>query len=224
MYEFLKNEIDFFIRSKTKFSRKNFVEKSDRVLKFVKQENLYVFEILEIYFEKQIKNYTKILDIGSKNWSYAKGEYDFFDSFCEKFSMTGIELDAYRLYPNFYSRFEAAKFYTKGLQNTNYICANLLDIKEKYDYITWFLPFVSEYPLKKWGLPKKYFCPEKLLVHAFDLLENHGQMLIVNQGEKEANIQKLLLEKLNINYLFLGKFENINSPYSQNRYGFLVKK
>ena len=38
MFEFLKNEIDFFIRNKTKFSRGNFVEKSSRIIEFVEKE------------------------------------------------------------------------------------------------------------------------------------------------------------------------------------------
>ena len=224
MFEFLKNEIDFFIRNKTKFSRKNFVEKSEKILKIVEKENHYVFELLGQYFEKKEFENTKILDIGSKNWSYAKGQHKFFSSFCQSFSIDGVELDAHRLYPNFYSRFEAAKFYTKGLNNTNYVCANLLDIKTKYDYITWFLPFVCVYPLKKWGLPKRYFCPEKLLSHAFGLLNDGAQMLIVNQGEIEANIQKELLESLNIHYDFLGEVKNEHYPFTQKRYVFLVKK
>lgn len=224
MFEFMRNEIDFFIRCKTKFSRKNFVERSEKILKLVEQENLYIEEILEKYFEKNIENHINILDIGSKNWSYAKGQHKYFAGFCKEFYMDGVELDAYRLYPNLYSRYEAAKFYTKGLPNTNYICANLLNINKKYDYITWFLPFISEYPLKKWGLPKRFFQPEKLLLHAYNLLEDKGQMLILNQGEKEADIQRALLEKYDLSYKFLGEISSNNYPYKQKRYGFLVFK
>ena len=222
MFEFLKNEIDFFIRNKTKFSRRNFVEKSEKILQLIEQENNYIYEILNNYFKKNERNKTQILDIGSKNWSYAKGQHKFFSTFCSDFSMDGVELDAHRLYPNFYSRYEAAKFYTRGLKNTNYICSNLLDINKKYHYITWILPFLSEYPLKKWGLPKRFFQPEKLLKHAYNLLENNGQMIIINQGEKEANIQKNLLKKLNIPFIFLGEIKNKNYPYPQKRYGYLI--
>lgn len=224
MFEFLKNEIDFFIRNKTKFSRKNFVEKSEKILKIIEQENIYTYEILNNFFEKQQHEQTKILDIGSKNWSYAKGMYKFFNEFCKEFSMVGVELDAHRLYPNLYSRLEASKYYTKGLSNTNYICANLLDIKQQYHYITWFLPFITPYPLKKWGLPKRFYQPEKLLLHAYNLLEKNGQMLIINQGENESKIQKELLEKLNISYKFLGEIKNKNYPYPQKRFGYLIKK
>ena len=66
----------------------------------------------------------------------------------------------------------------------------------KYDYITWFLPFISIKPLQYWGLPKKYFCPDELLSHAFSLLNDNGQMLIINQGEIEEKVQEDLLKKL----------------------------
>ena len=224
MFEFLKNEIDFFIRSKTKFSRKNFVEKSPTIINFIEKENTYIYKILDKFFEKRNLPSTRILDIGSKNWSYAQAQHKYFSNFCNNFLMDGVEIDAHRLYPNFYSRFEASKFYTKGLENTNYICANILDINQKYDYITWFLPFITQYPLKKWGLPKRFFQPEKLLLHAYNLLEQNGQMLIINQGENEANIQKELLEKLNIKYKFLGEITIENSPYPQKRYGYIITK
>ena len=199
MIDDFKNNIDFYIRSLTKFSRKNFVEKNPVIIEQIEKENLYVYDILNKYFEKMALKCTKILDIGSKNWFYAKAEHKFFSEFCDDFILDGVELDAYRLYSNFYSRYEAAKYYTRGLENTNYIPSNLLDIKEKYDYIVWFLPFVVIYPLVRWGLPKRFFCPELLLRHAYSLLNDGGQMLIINQENYEAEAQKKYLDDLNTN-------------------------
>ena len=138
--------------------------------------------------------------------------------------MDGVELDAYRLYSNFYSRLEVAKYYTKGLENTNYIVANLLELDKKYDYITWFLPFVVIQPHVFWGLPKKYFYPPKMLAHAYSLLNKNGEMLIINQTELEANVQRELLEELKIPYKFLGEIKSEYFQYSYSRYGFLIKK
>ena len=143
MFEEIRNNVDFFIRNTTKFSRKDFIEKDEALLERNRLENLYTIDILNQFFTKEERKHTKILDIGCKNWFYAKGEYDFFTSFCSNFSLDGIELDAHRLYSNFYSRFEVAKFYTKNLTNTNYIAGDLLELKEKYDYIIWILPFAA---------------------------------------------------------------------------------
>ena len=135
MFDNLKNNIDFFIRSKTKFSRKNFVENSEELLKRNKAENLYTKDILEQCFTKDDVKIINCLDIGCKNWFYAKGEYSFLKSFCDEIYLDGVEIDAYRLYSNFYSRYEVAKFYTKDLSNTQYIAGNLLDLNKKYNYL-----------------------------------------------------------------------------------------
>ena len=224
MFDDLRNNFDFFIRNNTKFSRKNFVEKNPELIERNKLENLYTQAVLERYFSKSRKQKLKVLDIGCKNWFYAKGEYEFFNSFSKDFCLDGVEIDAYRLYSNFYSRYEVAKYYIKGLKNTNYIADNLLNLKNKYDYIIWFLPFVVIEPHIYWGLPKKYFNPKKLLKHAYSLLNEGGEMLIINQGEKEAEAQEKLLKVLNIKYVSLGEIKNDFFEYKNKRFGFLVKK
>ena len=224
MFNDLKNQIDFFIRNKTKFSRKNFQEKNLINLEHNRLEILYTKNFLEIFFEKKSNDFARILDIGCKNWFYAQAEHEFFSSFCNEIILDGVELDPYRLYTNFYSRYEVAKFYTKNLINTNYITGNLLDINGEYDYIVWILPFVSITPHKYWGLPKKYFMPEKLLAHAYSLLKENGQMLIINQGETEAKIQKQYFTKLELNYKEMGLVPNEFVEYKHKRYAFLLKK
>lgn len=220
----IKNSIDFFIRNNTKFSRKNFVEKNPELVERNRQENLYTTDILNKYLRKIEAQELNILDVGCKNWFYAKAEYEFFKSFCNDIFLDGVEIDAHRLYSNFYSRFEVAKFYTKGLDSVNYISDNLLNINKKYDYIIWFLPFVFEEPHKYWGLPKNIFYPKKLLEHAYSLLKNDGQMLIINQGLEESQEQERLLKLLNLPYENLGKIESEYFEYKYSRYGFLVRK
>ena len=220
----LRNSFDFFIRNNTKFSRKNFVEKNKKLIERNRKENLYTQDVLEKYFNKQTKSELAVLDIGCKNWFYAKGEYEFFEGFCNNFILDGIEIDAFRLYSNFYSRYEVAKYYTKGLKNANYIVGNLLDLNKKYDYIIWFLPFVIQEPHVYWGLPKKYFYPKKLLKPAYKLLNIGGQMLIINQGETETREQERLLQALKIPYIFLGEVMSEHFTYQNKRYGFLINK
>ena len=224
MFNEIKNNIDFFIRNSTKFSRKNFIERNPDLIERNRLENLYTQDVLNQFFKKINKRTIKVLDIGSKNWFYAQGEYDFFKSFCDDFEIEGIELDAYRLYSNFYSRFEVAKYYTKGLENTNYIADNLLNLNKQYDYIIWFLPFVFNEPHKMWGLPEKYFYPHKLLKHAYSLLNRDGQMLIINQGELEKEEQKRLLIELNIPFKEKGVIKNEFFEYKYKRYAFLINK
>lgn len=224
MFENFRNNIDFFIRSKTKFSRKNFEEHSEKLLERNEAENFYTEDVLEQCFVKQSLVKVNCLDIGCKNWFYAKGEYSFFKSFCDEVYLDGVEIDAHRLYSNFYSRFEVAKFYTKDLLNTKYIAGDLLDINDKYDYIIWFLPFVFKEPLLYWGLPLRHFCPKTLLSHAYFLLKDGGQMLIVNQGKDEMREQKRLLEELTIPFEYMGEIRSRYFEYKNKRYAFVVRK
>ncbi len=214
----LRNRFDYYLRSITKFSRKDFEED----LELTEGVNNYTFDILSQTIQPQKSEKLRVLDIGSKNWEYVRGEYKFFKQYCESLLLDGVEIDAYRLYSNFYSRYEVAKFYIKDLEGANYYADDLLKMDGEYDYIVWFLPFVTKYPLHRWGLPERLFMPERLLEHAYKLLRK--EMLIVNQGEEEAEIQQKLLEKMKISYKALGELKSDASEYKNKRYGFLVSK
>jgi hypothetical protein len=248
----LKNNIDFFLRQHLVLSRKNYSEKNESKegvlsgkalveknylaekfdLSYIEAnstrqnylENLYIIDILDSYLEMNFQENLNVLDIGCKNWFYAKGEYFFFKKYCKNLKLDGIELDSNRLYFNLYSRKEAAKFYTKGLDNVNYIEKNFLKHRERYDYIVWILPFVVEEPLIKWGLPMRFFQPEKMLQHAYNSLKNGGKMIIINQGEDEYNIQKKLCGKLNIKYTTFGEVKSEFLDYNIPRHAVLIKK
>ena len=180
--------------------------------------NLHYLAVFDKYISPPQKENVSVLDIGSKNWNYAGSEYAFFKKYAKSLTLTGIELDGYRLCTNLYNRYEIAKFYTKCLPNTNYIIGDFMEHNEKYDYIIWILPFITEYPHLKWGLPLKYFQPEKMLEHAHNLLNKNGEMLIINQGETEYKIQTELNKKLNLNYEPTGEIKSICSPFKNKRF------
>ena len=244
----LKNNIDFFLRSLIHLSKKDYFEApqnlegvfeseeqgnlfctlKDRYGSLLSQNttrrifllNLYFLNIFDKHLSKKEGKELSILDIGSKNWEYVRSEYAFFKSFAKEFVLNGIELDAYRVCSNFYNRYEIAKFYTKDLQNTNYLCGDLLEHQEKYDCIIWILPFITKHPLVKWGLPLKYFKPLEMLVHAYKLLKPAGEMLIINQGEEEYLIQQELIAKMDVEntYLPLGEIEDCFGLFKNKRY------
>lgn len=241
-YSDLKNKFDFFLRQHLSFSRKNYTEKNelkDGILKDYSRaefliekynldtlksnstrqnylENLYTIDLLDKYLTPHTQGDSlKVLDIGCKNWYYAKSEYFFFKKYCKNLILNGIEIDSNRLYINLYSRAEVAKFHTKNLDGANYIQGDFLNHKEKYDYIIWFLPFVFEYPHMKWGLPLEYFRPEKMLQHAYDSLNDNGEILIINQGNAEFEYQKKLCKRLKIPFNPIGEIE---SEFLSSRY------
>jgi SAM-dependent methyltransferase len=253
-FQNLKNKFDFNLRQFLNISRKNYCLKNESKeglftskemieaekllvekynLEFLKNnstrqnylENLYTVDLLDKYLPIELKSEISVLDIGCKNWFYAKGEHSFFKKHCEALTVDGIEIDSQRLYNDFYSRAEAAKFYIKGLENTKYIQGDFLNHTEKYDYLVWFLPFIFEYPHLKWGLPLKYFKPEKMLLHAYNSLNKAGRggkIFVINQGEDEFEAQKALCEELNIPYTPVGVVESAFLTYKYPRYLVLI--
>ena len=75
-----------------------------------------------------------------------------------------------------------------------------------------------------WGLPKVYFCPNKMMEHAYDILNEGGSMLIVNQGEQEMQLQRNILEALGIAYEYIGELKSEYFEYKNKRFGFLIRK
>lgn len=249
----IRNRFNFFLRQKIHVSRKNYFEKnedkselnfSDEEKKLEKDlinkyklsdyknnssiinycQNLYTLYFLDKYMNIEKSKELSVLDIGSKNWFYVQGEYSFFKYFTENLNLDGVELDAYRLYSNLFTRAEVAKFYIKNLVGTTYIPANLLDLNKKYDYIIWILPFVKIEPLRTWELPDSYFAPQKLLKHAYSQLNQNGKMLIINQGEDEFNIQKQLLKEQGIANYYCEKLNIPFYEYKNERYISVIKK
>lgn len=249
MFDF-KNSFDFFLRNKIKLSRKNYYEPNDSKddLEFSDVErkleselihkynleyyrnnstiinycqNLYLLSIFDKYLDIETDNNLSVLDIGSKNWYYAPAEYYFFKKYSELVSLDGVEIDAYRLYSNFYNRFEVAKFYTKDLEGTKYIPDNLMNINKQYDYIIWILPFVLIQPLRYWGLPDKYFQPQELFNHAYSLLNKNGKILIINQTKEEYEAQQKIITGLEY---YSEKLESPFYKYKQQRYVTIVEK
>jgi hypothetical protein len=101
---------------------------------------------------------------------------------------------------------------------------DLMEHEGKYDYITWFLPFVTPEPLLNWGLPLKYYKPKDMLIKAYDMLSTGGKIVIVNQGESEKQIQKKLLEELNLTYCVAGIFNSSFIAYNNDRFVISIEK
>lgn len=183
------------------------------------------------------------LDVGAKNWSYVDALFAYLQQAAgpHAFHLEGIELDAYRRYTDGHCRAEYAQSYIDHLpssdfQNAEYFVGDILDWQgacqqDKYQVISCFLPFVFKDPCLAWGLPDKYFQPQAFLTHLFWLLADHGTLLLVNQGQDEAQEQARLLQQvkqqwpgLGITITPIGLMPNPFSLYEQERYGFLCQK
>ncbi len=134
----------------------------------------------------------------------------------------GIELDAHRRYWLGHTRRAVGEAVAATLPGCRYLAGDVRSLRGHYRRITWFLPFLFPEPLEAWGLPGRYLAPEQTLGHVLSLLEPGGFLLILNQGEEEAEEQGRLLHAAGAPAEALGKVESLLSPYKKTRYGWRV--
>lgn len=137
---------------------------------------------------------TSFLDIGSKNFDYVDALAGFWQlQTGPAFSLTGLELDAHRRYTDFRTRRAWAKHYVSFWKEVEFRAENLLDHQGQYAAITWFFPFLTEVPLLKWGLPRRFLQPGRLLDKAAEFLPPGGLLLLAHHtaGEQELQLEWL---------------------------------
>lgn len=179
----------------------------------------------------------KWLDVGAKNWSYVLALAAFLQKhtpdFAIPFELHGIELDPHRRYVDLRTRSQVASAYIKQLPpdmraHTHYHAGNILKWQQPARIISHFLPFVFKEPHLAWGLPLNTFKPEAILMHELSLLESPGLLLIVNQGETEAEAQQALLTaaatRYPIRFQSLGQLPARFIQYQYPRYGWICIK
>ena len=169
------------------------------------RQNLFYLEMLERALSEadvKIPQNISAVDIGPSDWFYAKGLYaalKWWDSMDgREVQLTGYEADAFRVYPNGFSRYDFAQSYIQGLEKVKYMPEKFIRQLENYDLITMLFPFVFIKDHLKWGLPFRRFNPIKLLRDVWDSLKQGGVLIIVNQGEAEHRAQKDMLLSENI--------------------------
>lgn len=158
------------------------------------------------------------LDIGALNWAYLPAL-----ATSSPGHWLGVELDAHQRYVSFDTRAAQAQRMATHF-NADYRVCSVLDVTGSFGLITWFLPFVTPYPLKAAGLPDRFFEPERLLGHAVSLLAPNAQLFIVNKDAREAEHQAQLLRTLDVKARSLGA---LSSPFEDEGdafVGFIVEQ
>ncbi len=140
----------------------------------------------------------RVLDVGSKNFYYAAALAAFWSSQSPVASLLGVEVDAYRVYRDGYSRHDYADAYRAGLKGVDFLAADVRAVTGRFEAITLLFPFVIALPLVKWGLPMGLLAPEDILRHVWALLEPGGLLIIANQDETEAAVQDEICDRLSI--------------------------
>jgi hypothetical protein len=192
------------------------------------RESLYVLELMERFFPAhRLGDPVRALDVGAKNFAYARGLHHFFryagEAAPRRVELTGIEVDPYQVYTDLHSRHDYALYHVRDLDGCRYLSGDAMEHRDRYGVITWFLPFVTEYALRKWGLPDALFKPDLLLRHVYGLLTPGGVLILSNREEEERDIQAQLLRDCGIPFRPPERHESEWMAYAP-RYVFVVEK
>ena len=186
------------------------------------------------------------LDVGAKNWAYVEALDGFLQRFLPQpavmpthpvlgetpsYRLDGVELDPHRRYTNLQTRAQAAQAFIQVLPYAAYHAGPIQHWQESAQVISLFLPFVFEEPHLAWGLPLDYFAPQALLNHLLHLLEPGGLLIIVNQGDVEAEAQGALFDQAQADcpnfQLQIKNLGQLDTPFIEYRYpriGWLCRK
>ncbi len=146
------------------------------------------------------------LDVGAKSWRYLGALKSWlerqFSADVGSIALTGVELDAFRLYRNLRTGFSYGRYFAKQFSEEKFCCRyeamDVLDWQKRADLISWFFPFVTPSAHLAWGLPEKLFEPAAIFSHVERLLYPGGRLLMANPGEWEWEIAKQLMGRLKL--------------------------
>jgi len=126
----------------------------------------------------------RVTDVGCANFWYAQTLHTFF----RPSTLTGVDVEGFRLYPTGYSRYDAAAGYITDLPQASFVIADYSEIEEQADVITAWFPFVTPAPVLAWRLPLRLFSPERFFLRIAGNLTPGGTFFMVNQGTDEAAV------------------------------------
>jgi len=182
------------------------------------QEALYVLDTLSAIVPRELcgpDGARAALDVGSKNATHLPALHALAPC-----PWTLVEIDSHRRYWNLVTRRSRGERIARAYAGCRYIAASVRELRaddQRFDIITWTLPFVFEKPLAAWGLPQRFFEPAALLAHVLSLLAPRGALVVVNQSEYERDEQRDLLAAAGVAAERIAGFGPLDSPLSTFR-------
>ena len=149
--------------------------------------NLYMLDIFDQHLS-DLPVPKRALDVGCRAWWNLPANHCFRPA-----PWVGVELDGHQRYLDGATRAGLAKRRAGLFEGATYQTTSVTALEGPYDLIVWLLPYITPGAFAADRLPGRFFRPEALLDHVLGLLSSHGTLLIINQGEREAQVQRELL-------------------------------
>lgn len=168
------------------------------------RENLYLLDVFERLllgaggaveggFAAVGEGPLRVVDVGSKNFAYAFALERFFGRLAgpaRGVAVLGVELDGHVIYRDFRARCDHAAAYARQTENprVGYRVDDFCRLEgERFDVATLLFPFVTRHALVRWGLPLRYFEPERLFAKAVEVTRPNGALVVLSQTEEERD-------------------------------------
>jgi len=191
------------------------------------RENLYLLDLLDRHAGAHARRAfggqprIRALDVGSKDFRYAFGLAHWLrhgtGGPSRDVALTGIELDGHPIYADLHSRKDHADAYAREVDRAtvDYLVKDVLEHEEReVDLVFLFFPFVLEYALLRWGLPRRCFLPQRILRHVRTLLRPGGLVVVMNHTEAEHRRQLELLTDAGFDILSTARAESALVDYA----------
>jgi hypothetical protein len=174
--------------------------------------NLYHLDILDQHLS-DLPTPIRALDVGCRAWWNLPGNHSFRPA-----PWVGIELDGHQRYIDGTTRAGLARHRAERFEGAAYQTGSVMDLEGPFDLIFWLLPYITPGAFDADRLPARFYGPAPLLDHVLSLLSDGGTLLIVNQGEMEARVQRELLASREVEVRDLGRLESLWSASGPDRY------
>jgi hypothetical protein len=186
-----RNRLDFAIRSRLRFGRE-VTERSVLASDLAWQEDAraFLFRLPWTRLLNALPDTLEIADVGARTFALAPVLRACLAG--KRAHITGIELDAYRRFPDFRTRKDHGEYWAKQVDGA-YFAGDVRAFRTPVDVLFLLDPFVSEAPLLAWGLPLTELAPLPIFAHCVSVLKRPGLLVISNPTDDEARISDALL-------------------------------
>lgn len=158
------------------------------------RKNLYLLDVLEqasngLPLPAMEADTVKALDVGAQDWYYVFALERWLRqvNHCPVF-LKGLEVDGYARYGDFHTRRDYAQAYAAQTGNPQvvYEVGDFLRSREiGYDFVFLCYPLLIRYQVLLWGLPLRYFAPQRFIDQAVAALRLGGWLVCLFHNPRE---------------------------------------
>ena len=198
---------------------------------FQLEANFYYLDVLSQVFDKLEVNWGSTLhaaDVGPSDWFYLPALVQFLKYFKNpqgrEVYLEGFEMDPYRVYADFHSRYDHARKQCDVFPTVMYHSAAFQELPDRFDMVIQFFPFLFLKDHLEWGLPRSLFDPQELFLKLSKSLKPGGYWLILNQGEAEQSLQKDLVTENKLKIATAFEFQSVYKQYEKKHLAMVITK